>query len=96
MRLTKTIRAGDEEKVKGVLDKAIKEIDKEYNDMADERKWKSGTTAIVSIVREDKLFTACVGDSRTVLYRNKVPKAVTKVLLSLSFFFFFSFSLHPV
>mmetsp|Transcript_26325 Transcript_26325/g.73573 ORF Transcript_26325/g.73573 Transcript_26325/m.73573 type:complete len:516 (+) Transcript_26325:196-1743(+) len=67
-----------EEKIMSLVSECFKNIDSEYNEIAEKCKWKSGTTAIVTIVVGSRLVSACVGDSRTVLYRAGVPKVITK------------------
>ena len=41
--------------------------------MSEKKGWKSGTTAIISIIHGDHLVSAGVGDSKSVLYRNGKP-----------------------
>mmetsp|Transcript_36221 Transcript_36221/g.49726 ORF Transcript_36221/g.49726 Transcript_36221/m.49726 type:complete len:496 (-) Transcript_36221:286-1773(-) len=48
-------------------------LDTEFNDISERKGWKSGSTAVVSVIHGDTLVSACVGDSRSVLYVDGKP-----------------------
>ena len=54
-------------------------IDGEFNDLSESRGWKSGTTAIVSLIHGNTLVSACVGDSKSVLYKGGEATVMNKV-----------------
>ncbi len=67
-------------------------IDGEFNDLSESRGWKSGTTAIVSLIHGNTLISACVGDSRSVLYKAGEATVMNKVgpiLLFVPFEYFY-------
>mmetsp|Transcript_16904 Transcript_16904/g.35650 ORF Transcript_16904/g.35650 Transcript_16904/m.35650 type:complete len:413 (-) Transcript_16904:536-1774(-) len=56
-----------------VLFKQIVEADARLRKKRDVPSYESGTTAIVCVMRPDRIWTACVGDSRAVMGREEKP-----------------------
>ncbi len=60
--------SSDESVIRELLNKSISRLDKEFCELCltDEREWYSGTTAIIALFLDEKLFVANVGDCRGI------------------------------